>query len=80
MPLYLWGRQLRTGAYVSRSDIFGGLEDTFRTDAFYQAGGRLVIDVQGLFWKVEYVGVGGGYFWSDTFSGWTIGAEISFVF
>jgi hypothetical protein len=29
MPLYLWGRQLRTGAYVSRSEIFGGAEDTF---------------------------------------------------
>jgi Solitary outer membrane autotransporter beta-barrel domain len=80
MPLYLWGRQLRTGAYISRSDLFGGLEDSFNTGHFYQAGGRFVIDVQGLLWKLEYVGVGAGYFWSETFSGWTIGAEISFAF
>jgi hypothetical protein len=46
----------------------------------YQSGGRLVMDVQGLFWKLEYVGIGAGYFWSDRFSGWTIGAEISFAF
>jgi hypothetical protein len=34
----------------------------------------------GDFWKVEYVGIGAGYFWADNFSGWTIGAEISFAF
>jgi hypothetical protein len=80
MPVYLWGRQLRTGGYVGRSDLFGGLEDSFGTDYFYQAGGRLVMDVQGLLWKLEYIGLGAGYFWSDRFSGWTIGAEVSFAF
>ena len=80
MPVYLWGRQLRTGAYFARSDLFGGLEDSFGTSYFYQAGGRFVMDVQGLFWKLETVGIGGGYLWSDRFSGWTIGAEISFAF
>jgi hypothetical protein len=80
MPVYLWGRQLRTGAYVSRSDVFGGLETSFGTDHFYQAGGRLVMDVQKLLWKLEYIGIGAGYFWSDKFSGWTLGAEVSFSF
>jgi solitary outer membrane autotransporter-like beta-barrel protein len=80
MPVYLWGRQLRTGAYFARSDLFGGLEESFGTDHFYQAGGRLVMDVQGLLWKLEYIGLGAGYFWSDRFSGWTIGAEVSFAF
>ena len=80
MPLYLWGRQLRTGGYFARSELFGGLEDSFGTSYFYQSGGRLVMDVQGLLWKLEYVGIGAGYFWSDQFSGWTIGAEISFAF
>jgi hypothetical protein len=80
MPLYLWGRQLRTGAYFGRAELFGGLEDSFQTDAIYQTGGRFVMDIQGLFWKVEYVGIGAGYFWADNFSGWTIGAEISFAF
>ena len=80
MPLYLWGRQLRTGAYVSRSEIFGGVEETFKTNYLHQAGGRFVMDIQGLLWHVEYVGVGAGYFWSDKFSGWSVGAEISFAF
>lgn len=80
MPIHLWERQLRTGAYFARSDLFGGLEASFGTDYFYQAGGRLVMDVQGLLWKLEYVGIGAGYFWSDNFSGWTIGAELSFAF
>ena len=78
--VYLWGRQLRTGGYFARSELFGGLEESFGTSYFYQSGGRLVMDVQGLLWKLEYVGVGAGYFWSDRFSGWTIGAEISFAF
>jgi hypothetical protein len=39
MLVYLWGRQLRTGAYVSRSDLFGGLEESFGTDHFYQGAG-----------------------------------------
>jgi hypothetical protein len=80
MPVYLWGRQLRTGGYFARSDLFGGLEDSFGTSYFYQAGGRLVIDLQGLLWKLEYIGIGAGYFWVDRFSGWTIGAEVSFAF
>jgi hypothetical protein len=80
MPLYLWSRQLRTGAYFSRSELFGGVESVLGPDYMYQAGGRLVIDVQGLFWHLEYVRIGGGYFWNDKFSGWSIGAEISFAF
>jgi hypothetical protein len=80
MPVYLWGRQLRTGAYISRSELYGGLETTLHTEHFYNAGGRLVMDVQGLLWHLEYLGLGAGYFWSDKFSGWTIGAEISFAF
>ena len=80
MPVYVWSRQLRTGAYFSRCELFGGLEESLKTDHLYQAGGRLVVDIQGLLWHVEYVGVGAGYFWSDKFSGWSIGVEISFAF
>ena len=80
MPLYLWGRQLRTGAYFGRAELSGGVEDTLKTDHLYQAGGRFVMDIQGLLWHVEYVGLGAGYFWADKFSGWTVGAEISFAF
>jgi hypothetical protein len=57
-----------------------GLETSFGTDHLYQAGGRLVMDVQKLLWKLEYIAIGAGYFWSDTFSGWTVGAEVRFTF
>ena len=61
-------------------DLFGGLEDSLVTAHLYQAGGRFVMDVQGLFWKPEYMGVNAGYFWTDNFSGRTLGAEVSFAF
>jgi hypothetical protein len=46
----------------------------------YQDGGRFVMDVQRRFWKLGYVGLGAGHLWTDDFSGWTAGAEISFAF
>jgi hypothetical protein len=46
-------------------------------NAIYQAGGRFVMDVEGLFWKVEYVGLGARYFWGDKFSGVSYGVELS---
>jgi hypothetical protein len=38
MPVYLWGRQLRTGAYVSRSDVFGA-RDVVRDGPPLSGGG-----------------------------------------
>jgi hypothetical protein len=42
--------------------------------------GRFVVDVQGLLWKVEYIGVGARYFWGDKFSGVSYGFETSLKF
>jgi hypothetical protein len=55
-------RPARTSG-AGRSDLYGGLEESFGVNAIYQAGGRFVMDVQGLFWKVECVGLGAQYFW-----------------
>jgi len=52
--------------------------DAPKTMVFVSEG--FVIDVQGLLWHLEYIGIGAGYFWADKFSGWTLGAEISFSF
>ena len=49
-------------------------------DNLYDAGGRLVVDLVGLLWKREYLGIGVSYFFSDNFSGWSYGAEVSFKF
>jgi hypothetical protein len=80
LPLYAFGRQFRTGAYVARSELWDGLETAFRSDYLYDVGGRFVIDLLGALWKVEWIGIGGGYFWNSSFSGWTVGADIRMKF
>jgi hypothetical protein len=80
LPLYAFGRQFRTGAYVARSELWDGLETAFRSDYLYDVGGRFVIDLLGALWKFEWIGLGGGYFWNDKFSGWTVGVDIRMKF
>ena len=80
---YLWGR--RAGRprrrLLGRAELSGGVEETLAAGTVYQAGGRFVMDVQGLLWRVELAwGWGPGTSGSDEFSGWTLGAEISFAF
>jgi hypothetical protein len=80
LPLYAFGRQFRTGVYFARSELWGGLEEALRSDYLYDTGARFVIDLLGVLWKVEWLGVGGGYFWGEGFSGWTIGADVRMKF
>jgi len=80
LPLYAFGRQFRTGVYFARSELFGGLETALRSDYLYDTGARFVIDLLGVLWKVEWLGIGGGYFWGEHFSGWSIGADIRMKF
>ena len=80
LPLHVFGRQLRAGGYVARSELSGGLEASLRTHYLYDTGGRLVVDLVGLLWKPEYLGIGASYFLSANFSGWSYGAEVSFKF
>jgi hypothetical protein len=80
LPLYAFGRQFRTGVYFARSELYGGLADGLRSDYLYDAGARFVVDLLGALWKVEWLGIGGGYFWGEDFSGWTIGADIRMKF
>jgi hypothetical protein len=77
LPLYLWSRQLRLGTDISRSGLYGGLEDSFGVSTIYQAGGRFVMDLEGLLWKIEYAGLGAQYFWGEKFSGVSYGIEVS---
>jgi hypothetical protein len=80
LPLYAFGRQFRTGVYFARSELWDGLENAFRSDYLYDVGGRFVIDLLGALWKVEWIGIGGGYFWNNVFSGWTVGVDIRMKF
>jgi hypothetical protein len=69
LPPNVLGPQLRVGKYVARSELWGGFETSLRTDHLYDAGGRLVVDLVGLLWKLEYLGIGMSSFFSDNFSG-----------
>ena len=76
LPLYAFGRQFRTGASFARAELFDGLEQSLQTDHIYDTGARFVVDLLGVLWGVEWIGVGGSYFWSDHFSGWSVGVDI----
>ena len=76
----LFGHELRTGGYFSRTDLFGDLQEGLNTSSVYEAHGRLVLDFLGELWKVKWIGLGGSYLWGDNIHGWSIGADVAFRF
>ena len=76
----LFGHELRTGGFYSRTQLYDGLREGLNTDYVNEAHGRLVLDFLDQLWKVQYIGVGVSYLWSDNFSGWSIGADVAFRF
>jgi solitary outer membrane autotransporter-like beta-barrel protein len=77
---HLFGRELRTGGFISRTELFGDLEDGLGTQHLYEAHGRLVLDFLNHLWKVQWIGIGGSYLWGVDASGWTVGADVAFRF
>jgi hypothetical protein len=76
----LYGHELRTGGYFSRTDLYGDLRDGLDTQHLYEVHGRLVLDFLNQFWKVQWMGIGGSYLWGSNFTGWTVGADVLFRF
>jgi hypothetical protein len=76
----LYGHELRTGGYISRTDLFGDLKEGLNTQHLYELHGRLVLDFLNQFWKVQWMGIGGSYLWGSNFTGWTVGADVLFHF
>jgi len=76
----LFGHELRTGGYFSRTELYDGLEQGLNTDYYYEAHGRLVLDFLDQLWKVQWIGIGYSYMWSDDFHGWSVGADVTFRF
>jgi Solitary outer membrane autotransporter beta-barrel domain len=68
------------GGDVSRTDVYQGLQGALGTDHFYQTNGRVTFDVTGRLLKFSSVGVSGGYFWCEAFTGYSIGLEASVKF
>lgn len=80
LGLKVLGRELHTGGFFSRTDLFGGAASGLNTDYIYTANGRLVLAILGKLWKVKWLGLGASYFWGGDLSGWAAGADVRFKF
>ena len=76
----LYGHELRTGGFFSRTELFDDVKVGLGTDHLYEAHARLVLDFLNQFWKVQWMGIGGSYLWGPHSSGWTFGADVLFHF
>jgi hypothetical protein len=76
----LFGHELRTGGYFSRTELYNGVQDGLNTDHIYEAHGRVVLDFLGHLWKVQWIGIGGSYLWGSNFKGYSVGADVAFRF
>jgi hypothetical protein len=77
----LFGKELRTGGFFSRTDFFDGLKSGLKTDHLYEIHGRLVLDYLTQLWKVRWLGIGGSYLWGPGgFEGFSFGVDAAFRF
>jgi hypothetical protein len=76
----LFGRELRTGGFFARTELFGNVARGLNEDHVYTLNGRFVMDLVGKVWKVRWLGAGVSYLWGDHFNGWTAGLDLRFQF
>jgi hypothetical protein len=76
----LYGHELRSGGYLSRTDLFGDLSSGLGVHHMNEIHGRVVLDFLNQYWKFQWIGVGASYLWGPNITGWTVGADIAFRF
>jgi hypothetical protein len=76
----LYGRELHTGGFFSRTEIAGGAAQGMNENHIYTTNGRLVLDIPDRTWHVRWIGLGVSYFWGSHFDGWSVGADMRFQF
>lgn len=76
----LWGHELRTGGFFSRTEFYDNIKDGLNTDHLYELHGRIVLDFLNQLWKVQWIGIGGSYLWGNSFDGWSFGGDVAFRF
>ena len=77
----LWGHELRTGGYFSRTELMGDMKNGLGINHLYEIHGRLVLDYLNQLWKVQWIGIGASYLWGDNgFTGYSYGLDIAFRF
>jgi hypothetical protein len=80
LGILLFGHELRTGGYLSRTDLYGDLRTGLDVEHINEVHARLVLDFLGQLWKVQWIGVGASYLWGTSIAGWTVGADVMFRF
>jgi hypothetical protein len=80
LGIELYGHELRSGGYLSRTELFGDLRNGLGVQEMNEIHGRLVLDFLKQLWKVQWIGVGASYVWGTNITGWTVGADIAFRF
>jgi hypothetical protein len=76
----LYGHELRSGGYLSRTDLLGDLEEGLGVQHLNEVHGRIVMDFLNQLWKVQWLGLGASYIWGTNINGWTVGADVAFRF
>lgn len=74
------GHELRSGGYLSRTDLFGDLKMGLAVEHVNEVHARIVADFLNQLWKVQWLGLGASYLWGTNISGWTVGADVAFRF
>ena len=80
LGMQLFGYELHTGAYFSRTDLSGGVEQGLDFEHLYEIHSRVVLDFLNRWWKLNWVGIGASYLWGPNITGWTVGADVKFKF
>jgi len=80
LGMELYGHELRSGGYLSRTDLFGDLRSGLGVQHMNEIHGRLVLDFLNQYWKFQWIGVGASYLWGPNITGWTAGADVAFRF
>jgi hypothetical protein len=80
LGIELDGHELRTGGYLSRTDLFGDLRTGLDVEHLNELHGRIVLDFLNQLWKLQWLGLGASYLWGTNIRGWTVGADVAFRF
>ena len=80
LGLQLFGHELRTGGYISHTQLSGGLRDGLGVNYLDEVHARFTLDLLQQLWKVKWAGIGASYIWGPGLKGWTAGADVTFQF
>lgn len=76
----LFGHELRSGGYLSRTDLFDDLKRGLAVQHLNELHGRIVLDFLNQLWKLQWFGLGASYIWGPNITGWAVGADVEFRF